>query len=217
MIRIRFVLLLAFVTSFGLPAAQAADTDNILEQCRVRAAKDLGAAPDGIDLKYEGQRTDGTHAVNGAANVGGQQTTFQCSFNRGGTRIARFVVNRPTAAAAPTKAEEEQASRATERAAQGQFDANGRLPCAQAKSQPMMQCEFGVARAGGGTGTATVVITLPDGRKRFIFFNRFKATSADLSQADGNMKFRASRHGDLYKVDAGNERYEIVEAVITGG
>ena len=102
-----------------------------------------------------------------------------------------------------------------ERAGLGQFDANGQIPCAQAKSQPMGQCPFTVSREG--QGTATVSVTLPDGRKRAIFFDKGKATGADLSQADGNMKFKASKQGDLFKIQAGNERYEIPEAVVFGG
>lgn len=103
----------------------------------------------------------------------------------------------------------------SERAGQGIFDANGNIPCARHKGQPMGQCPFGVARDGGGT--ATVVVTHPDGRKRFIFFEKGKAISADLSQADGNMKFRAKKQYDLYMINAGDERYEIPEAVIFGG
>lgn len=102
-----------------------------------------------------------------------------------------------------------------ERAGQGKFDATGNIPCARHKGQPMGQCPFGVARDGGGT--ATVVVTHPDGRKRFIFFEKGKAISADLSQADGNMKFRAKKQYDLYMINAGDERYEIPEAVIFGG
>jgi hypothetical protein len=47
----------------------------------------------------------------------------------------------------------------------------------------MGQCDFGVSRAG--SGTATVVVTLPDGRKRANFFNEGKAISTDIGQADG--------------------------------
>ena len=104
---------------------------------------------------------------------------------------------------------------ATERAGAGKFDATGNIPCAQAKGQPMGQCPYGVARAG--SGTATVVVTRPDGRKRFIFFEKGKATGADLSQADGSMAFHATKQADLYLVQTGNERYEIPEAVLTGG
>jgi len=113
------------------------------------------------------------------------------------------------AAAAETKAS------SAERAGQGDFDATGKIPCAQAKGQPMGQCPFGVARDGGGT--ATVSVTMPDGRKRAIFFENGKPTGADLSQADGNMDFSYTKESDLYMIKAGNERYEIPEAVIFGG
>lgn len=118
-------------------------------------------------------------------------------------------------AAAQTTAEDEKMVEASARASQGKFNATGKIPCAQNKGQPMGQCDFGVARAGGGT--AAVSITLLDGRKRAIFFKAGKAVGADLSQADGNMSFSASKEADLYTIRAGNERYEIPEAVIYGG
>ncbi len=93
--------------------------------------------------------------------------------------------------------------------------ASGNIPCAQNKGQPMGQCPFTVEREG--KGSAIVSITLPDGRKRAIFFTKGKATGADLSQADGNMKFKATKQADLFKIQAGNERYEIPEAVVFGG
>jgi len=108
-----------------------------------------------------------------------------------------------------------QRASASERAGQGQFDARGAVPCAQQPSQPMGQCPASVARDPGGT--ATVVITRPDGRTRAIFFEKGKAIGADLSQADGNMNFRATKRGDVYDIEAGNERYEIIEAFVFGG
>ncbi len=102
-----------------------------------------------------------------------------------------------------------------ESAGQGDFDATGKITCAQAKGQPMGQCPFGVSREGNGT--ATVSVTLPDGRKRAIFFENGKAIGADLSQADGNMDFKATKEHGLYMINAGNERYEIPEEVIYGG
>ncbi|MCK6553574.1 hypothetical protein L6Q96_03155 [Candidatus Binatia bacterium] len=104
---------------------------------------------------------------------------------------------------------------ASERAGQGQFDARGPVRCAERAGQPMQQCQAAVARDPGGT--ATIVITRPDGRKRFVFFENGNPVSADLSQADGNMEFRGSKGGDVYYIEAGNERYEIVEAFIFGG
>lgn len=101
------------------------------------------------------------------------------------------------------------------RAGRGEFDATGNIPCAQVTGQPMTQCEFSVARAGGGY--ATVVIKRPDGRSRAVFFRMGKAIGADTSQADGYPEFRASKEGDLNLVRVGSERYEIPDAVILGG
>jgi heat shock protein HslJ len=101
------------------------------------------------------------------------------------------------------------------RAGQGRFDATGPLPCAMTAGQPMGQCEFGVARAGGGY--ATVVIKKPDGRTRAISFRMGRPIGADLSQADGSQHFRATRRGDAYDIEAGNERYEILDGIVFGG
>jgi heat shock protein HslJ len=101
------------------------------------------------------------------------------------------------------------------RAGQGKFDASGKIPCAQSAGQPMMQCEFGVARAGGGY--ATVVIKTPDGRSRAIYFRMGKPIGADTSQADGYAEFSASKENDLHLIRVGKERYEIPDAVVLGG
>lgn len=104
---------------------------------------------------------------------------------------------------------------ASERAAQSRFDARGPVDCAERPGQPMRQCQAAVARDPGGT--ATIVVTRPDGRKRFIFFESGNPVGADLSQADGNMNFRGSNRGGVYVIEAGDERYEIIEAFVFGG
>jgi heat shock protein HslJ len=101
------------------------------------------------------------------------------------------------------------------RAGQGDFDATGQIPCAQYPGQPMTECEFGVARAGGGY--ATVVIKKPDGRTRAIFFRMGKPIGADTSEADGYPEFRATKENDLHLIRLGNERYEIPDVVVLGG
>jgi hypothetical protein len=101
------------------------------------------------------------------------------------------------------------------RAGQGDFDATGLIPCAQYSGQPMTECEFGVARAGGGY--ATVVIKKPDGRTRAIFFRMGRAIGADVSESEGRHDFHATKDGDLHRIRVGNERYEIPEAAILGG
>lgn len=101
------------------------------------------------------------------------------------------------------------------RAGRGDFDATGKIPCAQAEGQPMGQCDFGVARHGGGF--ATVVVTKGDGVDRALFFRRGVATGADTSEADGFREFSVTREGDLYRIRVGPERYEVPEAVVFGG
>jgi hypothetical protein len=100
------------------------------------------------------------------------------------------------------------------RAGQGDFDATGQIPCAQEAGQPMGQCDFGVARAGGGA--ATVVVTRPDGRPRAIYFANGVAIGADTSEADPGA-FSAERDGDLTRVQVGDERYEVIDAIVLGG
>ncbi len=107
------------------------------------------------------------------------------------------------------------AAPARQQAAGASSSASGSIPCAQAKGQPMGQCPFAVEREG--KGSAMVKVTRPDGGMRVIFFEKGKATGADLSQADGDMTFKATKEADLFKIRAGKERYEIPEAVVFGG
>ena len=125
------------------------------------------------------------------------------------------VTGKPSASASAASQSGQEAA-AKQRAATGKFDATGQIPCAQSKGQPMSQCDFGVARAGAGSGT--IVVSLPDGRKRTIFFVKGNATGSDWSQADGgDGTFHATKESDLYSISIGEERYEIPEAAIFGG
>jgi hypothetical protein len=129
----------------------------------------------------------------------------------GACEIVSFA---PPAGYAAAESSSQRAS-ASERASQGRFDARGPVDCAERPGQPMRQCQAAVARDPGGT--ATIVITRPDGRKRFIFFENGNPVSADLSQADGNMNFNGSNRGGMYFIEAGDERYQFIEAFVFGG
>lgn len=97
----------------------------------------------------------------------------------------------------------------------GQFDATGYIPCAQHLGQPMTDCEFGVARDGGGY--ATVVVKKSDGVNRAIFFRVGIPIGADTIRADGYPEFSATKESDLHFIRIGSERYEIACAVPLGG
>jgi hypothetical protein len=67
-----------------------------------------------------------------------------------------------------------------------------------------------------GTGSGTVTVTKPDGRTRAIFFEKGRATGYDMSQAEPG-EFSARKRGDMNLIGIGQERYEIPDAVISGG
>lgn len=102
-----------------------------------------------------------------------------------------------------------------ERAGRGDFDATGKIPCAQYRGQPALQCPFSVARGGGGF--ATVIVTRPDSVDRGIYFVRGQLLGANTSQADGYPAVSGRKESDLNFVKVGDERYEIPDAVIFGG
>lgn len=81
-------------------------------------------------------------------------------------------------------------------------------------AQPAGSCKFGVHREGGGSGIVT--ITKRDGRTRAIFFENGRATGCDASEADPG-EFSAKHAGGLTTVHIGGERYEIPDAVVSGG
>lgn len=98
------------------------------------------------------------------------------------------------------------------RAGRDDFDATGQIPCSSATGQPAGQCQFGVARAGGGY--ATIVVSKVDGSERVIYFSMGIPIGSDDNTG---AKFKASRENDLHFISIGSERYEIPDAVILGG
>lgn len=182
----------------GRPSSPAATGPGaMMETCRMRAARSYKTGADNVEVKYEGQRVGGTHAVNGTIHT--TQATFQCSFNRSGSRIVRFVRNK-----APAGPKGDAMVPGTD------FHATGEIPCAVGAGQPMGSCDFGVTRRGNGD--ATVTVFLPDGGKRYIRFSNGKAV---WSSAPGAVT--SEKSGEITKVSIGAERYEIFDAVIFGG
>lgn len=77
----------------------AADESTMMSMCNTYAAKKLHVSTmDIADVKYEGQRTDGTHAVNGTTTSG---QTFQCTFNKAGTKVKKWFAGPAPKGSAP--------------------------------------------------------------------------------------------------------------------
>jgi hypothetical protein len=95
------------------------------------------------------------------------------------------------------------------------FHATGDVPCARYAGQSMTSCRFGVVRKGGGNGAVTVF--WPDGGNRVIVFENGTPASFDQSKADGNGRMTVDRNADFFVVTIGTQRFEIPQAVITGG
>jgi hypothetical protein len=97
-----------------------------------------------------------------------------------------------------------------------EFDATSIIPCARHAGQPMTQCNAGVVREGGGNGTITVL--WPDGGRRVIGFEMDTPSWYDETEADASARMTVEQQsGGLYLVRIGDERFEIVEAMMTGG
>jgi hypothetical protein len=94
------------------------------------------------------------------------------------------------------------------------YHATGEIPCAMSSSQPTHSCQFGVTRQGNGN--AIVTVTKLGGGTRTLFFTKGHASGYDQSQADSD-KFSARKQGDLNIIQIGGERYEIPDAVVSGG
>ncbi|WP_269931967.1 hypothetical protein [Aminobacter sp. HY435] len=91
----KFVLAIGVVALVAsATAALAADQNHMLDACRAYASKHLHVDASIINVKYEGQRTDGTHAVNGDTETS-PPMTFQCSFRADGKRVVRWVHDSP--------------------------------------------------------------------------------------------------------------------------
>lgn len=96
----------------------------------------------------------------------------------------------------------------------GVYTASGYIKCWNNGQNPDNQCPMGVIRRSGGD--ADVYVKRPDGSERVIYFQNGKAVGYDHNQGDHG-EFSASVGGDTWLIMIGNERYEIVEAIIYGG
>lgn len=71
--------------------AQAQSPDYMIEDCRLASQQFFQDYEARTEATYEGQRTDGTHAVNGTIYLETRAEDYQCSYNRAGDTLVGFV------------------------------------------------------------------------------------------------------------------------------
>ncbi len=154
----------------------------------------VGKAQNGEALQNRGCRMTGLERwCNVGARGSGQQ----------GWVAGRFLVEGPAT----------QAPAATEGRPVGEgasFDATGLAPYAREIGQPTRDCPFGVVREG--PGYAGVWIAIGGGREGQILFEAGAPVAANI---DAALSFE--KETNLFRIRIGDERYEIPEAVVSGG
>jgi hypothetical protein len=97
------------------------------------------------------------------------------------------------------------------------YHATAKVRCSGYQGAAEGQCDAGVVRDGDAT---FVDVTLPDGRKRTLFFDaKGRFVSFSTAQADGTaaMAIGSRREGDDTIATLGSESYVIPDALVQGG
>jgi hypothetical protein len=78
----------------GSNMAVAQSPDYMIEDCRLASWQFYLDFQARSEAKYEGQRTDGTHAVNGTIYLENRSADFSCSYNADGTTLLEFFAEK---------------------------------------------------------------------------------------------------------------------------
>lgn len=98
------------------------------------------------------------------------------------------------------------------------FSATGTLPCARRAGEPTRMCRFGVVR--NSDRSAIVTVYRPGGGTRTIFFDADGTViGAGTRATDRSMsgKTTARKNADINLISIGSERYEVADAILSGG
>ncbi len=91
---IRNSLYFALASSIALSGPVAArSTDGMLNTCADVARSYFREGGARTEMKYNGQRVDGTHAINGDIYLETRMKSFACSFDRSGKRMVEFYAD----------------------------------------------------------------------------------------------------------------------------
>ncbi len=85
--RILFIVVLGIVFA---SSAMAASPDYMMEDCKNSSQVFFQDYEARSEVKYEGQRTDGTPVVNGTIDLETRSEDFQCSYNTAGDTLVGF-------------------------------------------------------------------------------------------------------------------------------
>ena len=85
--------LAAGVVSVTCGTAAAQSPEYMMEDCRNASQAFYQDYQAQAETKYEGQRTDGTHAVNGTIYLETRSANFQCSYGRSGQSMVDFYAD----------------------------------------------------------------------------------------------------------------------------
>ncbi len=86
---VALVLLMAGVIAMGAPAI-AQSRDFMMNECSNAGQTYFRDFTARTDMQYNGQRVDGTHAINGRIFLETRYEDFACSYDRSGRRIVEF-------------------------------------------------------------------------------------------------------------------------------
>ncbi|MDK3074297.1 hypothetical protein QO034_14390 [Sedimentitalea sp. JM2-8] len=88
----RYFIITAWTLSSVLPAL-AQSPEWMAEDCAVAAQSFFQEFKAEADMKYEGQRTDGTHAMNGTIHLENRGDDIQCCYDAAGTTMVDFFAD----------------------------------------------------------------------------------------------------------------------------
>lgn len=80
---------LASIAGAGL----AQSPDYVIEDCKLASRQFYQDFEAETEATYEGQRTDGTHAVNGTIYLETRSSDVQCSYNAAGDTLVNFFAD----------------------------------------------------------------------------------------------------------------------------
>ncbi len=87
-------LLLTLAFSIAIAgSATARFTKSMLDECASVGKSYFREGGARVEMKYNGQRVDGTHAVNGKIFLENRKAYFACSFDPGGRQMVEFIAD----------------------------------------------------------------------------------------------------------------------------